>query len=191
MQGISEAFLLPILGLVLSQFPFAVFGFHSDNGAEYINGRVAELLQKLLIEQTKSRSRRSNDNALAESKNASVVRRHMGYSHIPKRFAQPINDFYERVFNPWLNLHRPCMFATEVITDKGKIVKRYRHADVMTPLAKLMALTAQGMVTLSKGVSLHALHTQACGKTDLAAAQEMQAAKAALFASFNKPRKRA
>jgi len=82
-QGISEAFLLPVLLLVTSQFPFEIEGFHSDNGSEYINGRVAVMLEKLRIEQTKSRSRYSNDNALAESKNASVVRKHMGYSHIP------------------------------------------------------------------------------------------------------------
>ena len=37
------------------------------------------MLDKLRIEQTKSRARQSNDNALAESKNASVVRKHMGY----------------------------------------------------------------------------------------------------------------
>ncbi len=56
-QGISEAFLLPVLALVISRFPFVIEGFHSDNGSEYINGRVAQLLEKLRIEQTKSRSR--------------------------------------------------------------------------------------------------------------------------------------
>ena len=53
------------------------------------------MLEKLRIEQTKSRARHSNDNALAESKNASVVRKHMGYSHIPQKYAKPINAFYE------------------------------------------------------------------------------------------------
>jgi transposase InsO family protein len=79
--------------LVIEQFAFEIEGFHSDNGAEYINGRVTKLLEKLRIEQTKSRSWHSNDNALAESKNASVVRKHMGYSHIPKKYAKPINEF--------------------------------------------------------------------------------------------------
>ena len=45
---------------------------------------------------------------VAESKNASVVRKHMGYSHIPQKYAKPINAFYEGVFNPWLNMHRPA-----------------------------------------------------------------------------------
>ena len=87
-QGISEAFLLPVLALILQQFPFEIVGFHSDNGSEYINGRVAKLLQKLLVEQTKSRSRHSNDNALAESKNASVVRLSLGLQPHPAEVRQ-------------------------------------------------------------------------------------------------------
>lgn len=187
-QGISEAFLLPVLALVLEQFPFEIVGFHSDNGSEYINGRVAKLLQKLLVEQTKSRSRHSNDNALAESKNASVVRKHMGYSHIPQKFAKPINAFYQAVFNPWLNLHRPCLFASDTVSPKGKVVKRYRHEDVKTPLAALTQLCAKGLAQMKTGVTLAALQALADGQTDLAAAQEMQRAKADLFGRFNAPR---
>jgi len=190
-QGISEAFLLPVLALVMEQFPFEIKGFHSDNGSEYINGRVAKLLEKLLVEQTKSRSRHSNDNALAESKNASVVRKHMGYSHIPQKYARPINAFYREVFNPWLNLHRPCMFASEKISPKGKVVKRYRHDDVKTPLECLTRLCEKGLAELRQGVTLKALQTRAEAQTDLAAAQAMQRAKAALFEMFNKPKLRA
>lgn len=187
-QGISEAFLLPVLALVIAQFPFKIEGFHSDNGSEYINGRVANMLEKLRIEQTKSRSRQSNDNALAESKNASVVRKHMGYSHIPQKYAQPINVFYQEVFNPWLNLHRPCMFATEQVSPKGKIVKRYRHADVKTPLACLAQLSEKGLVRFKAGITLKGLQAQANSQSDLAAAQAMQKAKADLFVQFNRPK---
>lgn len=189
-QGISEAFLLPVLALILQQFPFEIVGFHSDNGSEYINGRVAKLLQKLLVEQTKSRSRHSNDNALAESKNASVVRKHMGYSHIPQKFAKPINEFYQEVFNPWLNLHRPCMFASHTVNAKGKVIKRYRHEDVKTPLAALKQLCDKGLARLKDGVTLAALQAPADAQTDLAAAQEMQRAKTALFQLFNSARAR-
>ena len=189
-QGVSEAFLLPVLALVMEQFPFEIKGFHSDNGSEYINGRVAKLLEKLRVEQTKSRSRHSNDNALAESKNASVVRKHMGYSHIPQKYAQPINAFYQRVFNPWLNLHRPCLFASDTISPKGKLIKRYRHEDVKTPLACLRLLCDKRLAQLKAGVTLAALQALADAQTDLAAAQEMQRAKAELFELFNRPRTR-
>ena len=190
-QGISEAFLLPVLELIIEQFPFVVLGFHSDNGSEFINGPVARILEKLRIEQTKSRSRQSNDNALAESKNASVVRKHMGFEHIPQQYAKPINAFYQETFNPWLNLHRPCMFATEIISPKGKIIKRYKHEDVKTPLECLVQLCEKGLATLKQGITLDALQARAKSKTDLAAAQEMQRAKSELFASFVKLKRRA
>ena len=188
-QGISEAFLLPVLELIIEQFPFVISGFHSDNGSEYINKPVANILEKLRIEQTKSRSRHSNDNALAESKNASVVRKHMGYEHIPQQYAKPINAFYQNTFNPWLNLHRPCMFATEVVSPKGKIIKHYNTKDVKTPLECLVQLSEKGLVTLKKGITLDTFLTLAKSKTDLAAAQEMQRTKRDLFASFTKQKR--
>jgi hypothetical protein len=190
-QGISEAFLLPVLELVIAQFPFVIEGFHSDNGSEYINHKVAKMLEKLRIEQTKSRSRQSNDNALAESKNASVVRKHMGYAHIPKKYAQPINIFYQECFNPWLNLHRPCMFATALANAKGKVVKVYKHKDVKTPLEALVLLNKLGMVQFKTETMLADLLVRAKQQTDLAAAQEMQQAKHALFARFEKQTRRA
>ena len=152
---------------------------------------MAKILEKLRIEQTKSRSRHSNDNALAESKNASVVRKHMGYEHIPQKYAKPINAFYQETFNPWLNLHRPCMFATEIVSPKGKIIKRYKNEDVKTPLECLVQLSAKGFVTLKLGITLEVLQALAKSKTDLAAAQEMQRAKNDLFASFAKQKRRA
>ncbi len=190
-EGISEAFLLPVLTLVIEQFPFVIEGFHSDNGSEYINHKVAKLLEKLRIEQTKSRSRQSNDNALAESKNASVVRKHMGYAHIPKKYAQAINQFYQTTFNPWLNLHRPCMFATCKTTAKGKLVKTYKHADVKTPLEALVMLEKQGLAKFKTASILTELLIEANDKTDLAAAQEMQREKGKLFDSFIKKKRRA
>lgn len=56
-----------MLQSIINQFPLVLEGFLSDNGSEYINGRVAKFLEKLRIEQTKSRSQHSNYNALAES----------------------------------------------------------------------------------------------------------------------------
>jgi hypothetical protein len=190
-EGISEAFLLPVLAQILAQFPFVIHGFHSDNGSEYINHRVAKMLNKLSIEQTKSRSRHSNDNALAESKNASVVRKHMGYAHIPKKHAKVINDFYQNNFNPWLNLHRPCMFAISQVSPKGKVIKVYKHSEVKTPLEALSLLQQQGLATLKTSTTLADLLTRAAQQTDLEAAQEMQREKVKLFANFSLQKRRA
>ena len=122
---ISEAFLLPVLEAMLAQFPFRIQGFHSDNGSEFINHTVADLLNKPLIEQTKSRPLRSNDNGLVEAKNGAVVRKHMGYSHITAPHAEEIAAFYERYSNPYLNFHRPCGVPKEVSDAKGKVKRVY------------------------------------------------------------------
>lgn len=92
-EGISEEFLMPLLTELLWRFPFIILGFHSDNGSEYINYTVAKLLTKMMIEQTKSRSRRTNDNALVETKNGAIIRKHFGYVYIQKRHAKSINLF--------------------------------------------------------------------------------------------------
>jgi hypothetical protein len=189
-QGISEAYLLPVLALILEQFPFRINGFHSDNGSEYINGRVAQLLQKLHIEQTKSRARNSNDNALAESKNASVVRKHMGYAHIEQRHAEIINRFYQTTFNPWLNMHRPCLFPSEKQNAKNKIIKCYKRADVKTPLECLALLLQNKLVTFKLGQSLERLQQEAAKQTDLAATQNMQKAKIKLFEMIHPSKKK-
>ena len=73
-RRVSEAYLEPVLEHMLRQFPFRIPGLHTDNGSELINKTVAELLEKLLIEQTKSRPRQSGDNGLVETKNGAIIR---------------------------------------------------------------------------------------------------------------------
>lgn len=123
-EKITEIYLEPILLLIINQYPFIIHEFHADNGSEYINYMVVDLLNKLLIKLTKSRSRQSNDNALVESKNGSIIRKHMGYFYIHQKYAPEINDFYILYFNPYLNFHRPCGFATTTTDEKGKQKKK-------------------------------------------------------------------
>ena len=139
-EGLSESFMKPILEELLEKFPFEIIEFHSDNGSEYINKVVAKLLNDLLIKMTKSRPRRSNDNALIETKNGTIIRKNMGYVHIPKNKASFINKFYQDWFNVYLNYHRPCAFAKTVIDKKGKEKKTYPYENYMTPYEKLKTI---------------------------------------------------
>lgn len=75
---ICEACMIPAIEELIDQYPFIIFNFHSDRGGENINYQIADLLQRLLIKQTKSRSNHCNDNALVETKNGSVIRKNMG-----------------------------------------------------------------------------------------------------------------
>jgi transposase InsO family protein len=182
---ISEAYLLPVLEAMLKQFPFHIRGFHSDNGSEFINHTVAKLLNKLLVEQTKSRPRHSNDNGLAEAKNGAVVRKHMGYTHIAAPHAAAIETFYEQDFNPYLNFHRPCGVPERVVNRKGKEKRVYRwYATPWEILRQLPGLAGH----LREGVTIQDLERQARAQTDTAAAEGMQAAKQTLFASFQRRR---
>ena len=122
---ICEDCMKPALLHLLSQYPFIIFNFHSDRGGETINYIIADMLQKLLIKQTKNRARRSNDNALAETKNGSIIRKNMGWEHINQSFCNDINYYYKNYFNPYLNYHRPCGFPTSIVDKKGKEEKIY------------------------------------------------------------------
>ena len=181
-QTISEAYLLPVIEQMLAQFPFEILGFHADNGSEYVNHRVAEMLDKLRIEFTRSRPRRSNDNGLAETKNGAVIRKLFGYEHIAQRHAGRFNTFCVEYLNPFLNFHRPCLFATEIADPKkpGRIKRVYRPKDAMTPLDKLASLP-EAVTFLRKGVLLEDLHALARALSDVQAAEELNEARSALF----------
>jgi transposase InsO family protein len=180
-QQISEAYLLPVLEGMLAQFPFQIQSFHSDNGSEFINHTVAKLLNKLRIEQTKSRPRHSNDNGLVECKNGAVVRKHMGYTHIAARHAEEMAEFYERYFNPYLNFHRPCGVPEEVSDAKGKVKRVYRRYATPWELLREVPELAK---YLKEDVSIEKLEKRAGAQSDTAAAAEMQAAKQKLFDGF-------
>lgn len=184
--GISERFLLPLLAGLLVIFPFRILGFHSDNGSEYINHRVARLLTKLQVEQfTKSRARQTNDNALVESKNGSTVRKHLGYAHIPASFADPVNAFTQGVLSPYLNFHRPCFFPVEIIDAKGRLRKTYPYEHMMTPYDKLKSLPNAEQY-LRPGITFEELDAIAYAVSDNEAARRLNEARAELFKSINK-----
>ena len=180
-KHISEAWLLPVLSAILAQFPFQVRGFHSDNGSEFINHTVAKLLNKLLIEQTKSRPRRSNDNGLVEAKNGAVVRKHMGYLHIQAEHTTAIHDFFRDHLNPYVNFHRPCG-QVKITTDaKGK--EKTSYPKYATPW-EVFRQIPDAATYLCPGQTIAALEAIALRVSDTEAARRMQQAKHELFRSF-------
>jgi hypothetical protein len=185
---ITEAFLLPLLEVLIHAFPFVVQGLHADNGSEYINYLVAAMLEKLRVtEFTKSRARQTTDNALVESKNAAIVRKHLGHGHIPAHFAEALDDFNQNVLSPYLNYHRPCLFATEHVDTKGKIRKTYPAHLIATPYEKLKSLP-EATRYLKPGVDFDALDALAYRMSDNEAARQLNKARAELFQSINQTR---
>ncbi len=160
-ESTAEAQLLPVLEDMLAQFPFRVRNFHSDNGSEYINYAVAGTLQRLLIGQTKSRPRHSNDNGLVESKNGAVVRKQIGYAY--------------------LNFHRPSAQREVEQLANGKRQIHYRKW--ATPWEVFAALPEPEQY-LRAGQTLEELRAEAHCESDTQCARRLQKAKRKLLAKI-------
>lgn len=184
-ERISEAYLVPVLQIMLLQFPFITRGFHSDNGSEFVNRTAAQLLNKMLIHFTKSRPRHSNDNGLVETKNGSVVRKQLGYAYIPQRCAELINEFNRDFFNPYINFHRPCFFPMSVIDPKGRIKKTYPYREVRTPYERLKSLP-EAESYLRSGVTFEELKIIANQMSDNQFAERMVKARSNLFGQISR-----
>ena len=177
-EKITERYLKPVVKALLKLFPFNIYEFHSDNGSEYINKITAKLLNKLHIELTKSRSRHSNDNALVESKNGSIIRKMYGRNYISQKYAIIMNEFNQKYVNIYLNYHRPCGFAEDRENKKGKIVKKY--TEWVTPYDKLKSLKNADKY-LKKGITFKKLDQKAYEESDNEFAKKMQKEKKKLF----------
>jgi len=181
---ITEYDLEPLLENMLNQFPFRIRGFHSDNGGEYVNHIVADLLNKLLIRFTRSRPRRPDDNGLVESKNGSIIRKNLGYSHIPQSCAHLLNVYHRENLNPYINFHRPCFFPVAVIDHKGKVKNIYPYEKIKTPYEKLKSLS-QVETYLRPGITLKTLDAIANQMSDNQFAERMVKARSTLLKQTN------
>jgi hypothetical protein len=184
-EGISEKFMVPALIAAMELFPFELVNFHADNGSEYINKVVANLLERLRIKLTKSRPRHSGDNGLAETKNGAVIRKALGYVHIPRTSdnVAAINRWYTAWFVPYLNFHRPCAFRVTTIDAKGKQTHRYPKDNYMMPYEKLKSLP-KARQYLKPGLTFELLDQQAYALSDAQWAEAIQEAKAAMWGSI-------
>lgn len=171
-QGISERYLKEVWKYILVSFPFDIINFHSDNGSEFINNIVAQILARLNISQTKSRPRHSGDNGLVETKNGWVIRKHFGYVYVDQRLAPLINMHLERYFNDYLNYHRPCAYPKKIMDKRGKIKISYKSQDYMTPYEKLKLSDPEGK-SLREGNTYAILNKIAYVKSDFEFMQEM------------------
>jgi len=186
-QTICERDLIPVLEAMLHQFPFRILGFHCDNGSEFLNRRVEKLLNKLLIEFTKSRACRTTDNALVEGKNGAVIRKQIGYGPIAAKHAAAFQKFYTAWLNPYLNFHRPCGFARVLTDNRGRRRRIYPQQDYRTPFEKLTSLP-EWQQYLKPGLSEQQLQRQARRTSDTEAAKQMRKAKLELLRRCRGPR---
>lgn len=182
--AISDRYMKGVLEDIFIQCPFTIVNFHSDNGSEYINYVVANILNRLHIKQTKSRPRKHNDNALVETKNGSIIRKTFGYFHIPahEENGNILNQFCQKWLIPYLNYHRPCGFATTKVDRKGKEKKIYET--YMQPYEKLKSLpNAEGY--LKRHIFFEDLDKMAYAESDTGFGKKMKEEKQKAFQKLN------
>lgn len=178
--SICERYMKVVLEDLYITCPFQIVNFHSDNGSEFINKVVANMLNRLRINQTKSRPRKHNDNALVETKNGSIIRKTFGYFHIPatEENANILNEFCQKWLNPYLNHHRPCGFATSRVDRKGKEKKIYET--YMPPYEKLKSLP-NATCYLKRQIFFEDLDKIAYAESDTEFAKQLKEAKEKTF----------
>jgi hypothetical protein len=119
------------------RLPFPLLGIDSDNGSEFINDQLYRYSVQERITFTRGRAGKKNDNAYAEQKNWSVVRRAVGYY----RYDTPeqldlLNRLYA-VMHFYTNFFLPVMKLKEKTRIGSRVKKTYDNPQ--TPYARTLS----------------------------------------------------
>ena len=91
-----------------------------------------------------------------------------------------MQKFYTAHFNPYLNYHRPCAFATLTADTRGKRKRLYKTKDYATPYEKFKSLP-KAETYLKPGLNFAQLDRFALASSDTEWALKMHRAKVALL----------
>ena len=114
---------------VENSLPFAIRGFDSDCGGEFINDHLYKYFtgrRKNPVQFTRSRAYHSNDNSHVEQKNWTHVRQWLGYYRFDNSEIVPmLNDLYKNEWRLYHNFFIPSVKLIEKKRVGSKIIKRY------------------------------------------------------------------
>lgn len=111
-----------------SVLAFEIRGFDCDNGGEVLNRELQRYFteREKVVQYTRSRPYKKNDNAHVEQKNWTHVRQLLGYERFDVPELVPlINQLYSEAWNPYRNFFIPCRKLIEKRREGSKIIKRY------------------------------------------------------------------
>lgn len=140
--GRSSAEVTAACEAVLARVPFPVREVHPDNGSEFINRPLLQLLGERVkgVHLTRSRPWVKNDNRFVEQKNYSLVRAYLGHDRLASREQRDLwNDVLE-LLRIYYNCFQPVLRQTEktvVRTESGQVRIRRKHDKALTPLERL------------------------------------------------------
>jgi len=131
---------------VEERLPFALLGFDSDNGGEFLNHHLWSYMRdrQQAVEFTRSRPYHSDDNAHVEQKNWTWARQLLGYGRLEDpELVAPISALYREVWAPWQNFFLPCLKLAQKWREGSHWRKRYE-----LPRTACQRLCAPGMLGL-------------------------------------------
>jgi hypothetical protein len=110
---------------IRAHLPFAMKGFDSDNGGEFINHQLWTWANEHHITFTRSRSYRKNDNCFVEQKNDLAVRRTVGYYRFDTQVEYvALKEVYKHLC-PLLNFYYPSVKIIEKTRVGARVKKKY------------------------------------------------------------------
>lgn len=140
--GKGERSVLEQIKDVECSLPFALRGFDSDNGGEFLNHHLLRHFtdnpqRKTQIQFTRSRAYKKDDNAHIEQKNYTHVRQWLGY----RRFDNPkivdlLNDLYKNEWRLYHNFFLPSVKLIEKERLRSKLIKK--HDQPKTPYQRIL-----------------------------------------------------
>jgi hypothetical protein len=117
--------------------PFAVKGFDSDNGNEFINYYLYAYFNRRKVQFTRSREYHKNDNAHIEQKNWTHIRQYLGYLRFDNPDMLPLlNDLFTNQWHLLFNFFIPSVKLIAKERVGSSVVKK--HDSPLTPFQRLL-----------------------------------------------------
>lgn len=127
---------------VEESLPFALRGFDSDNGGEFLNHHLLRHFtenseRKTPVYFTRSRAYKKDDNSHIEQKNYTHVRQKLGYRRFEnKKIVELLNDLYKNEWRLYHNFFLPSVKLIEKERIRSKVIKK--HDKPKTPYQRVL-----------------------------------------------------
>ena len=116
--------------------PFALLGFDTDNGGEFLNHDMLDYCRREGITFTRGRAYKKNDQCFVEQKNGSIVRQLVGYDRYEGEVAyRQLAELY-RAARLYVNFFQPSMKLLSKHREGNKVQRKYDTAQ--TPFQRLV-----------------------------------------------------
>ena len=121
--------------------PLKITEIHVDNDKSFLNRHLKGHCNLKIIDMSRSRPYKKNDNCFVEQKNLTHVRNMFGHMRCDTEQEQAvINDIYHNELRLYKNFFQPIMSLKEKRRVKSKILRKY--CKPTTPFHKIMASKA-------------------------------------------------